>query len=123
MGIYDRDYTHSDYRGPGGPQMRLMLPRVTPAVKWLLIVNIGVFLIESLLFGLFNKEGVNYFFWYGSVFPATLGRTLQIWRLITYQFLHADTTHLLFNMIGLYFFGTMLERTLGTRRFLIFYKV
>ena len=123
MGIHDRDYTHSDYRGPGGPQMRLMLPRVTPAVKWLLIINIGVFLIESLFFGLFNKGGVNYFFWYGSVFPATLGRTLQIWRLITYQFLHADTIHLLMNMIGLYFFGTMLERTFGTRKFLIFYLV
>ena len=123
MGIYDRDYTHSDYRGPGGPQMRLMLPSVTPAVKWLLIINIGVFLMDSLLFGLFNKDGDNYFMQYGSVFPATLGMTLQIWRLITYQFLHADTTHLLFNMIGLYFFGTMLERTFGSRRFLIFYLV
>jgi len=61
MGIYDRDYTHSDYRGSGGPQMRLMLPRVTPAVKWLLIINIGVFFVESLLFGLFNKDAVNYF--------------------------------------------------------------
>ncbi len=103
--------------------MRLMLPRVTPAVKWLLIINIGVFLIESLLFGLFNKDMPNYFVQYGSVFPLTLGMTLQIWRLITYQFLHAYTMHLLWNMVFLYFFGPMLERNFGTRRFLIFYLV
>ena len=124
MGIYDRDYTHSDYRGPGGPQMRLMLPRVTPAVKWLLIINIGVFLLDSLFFGrLLNKGGVNYFLQYGSVFPASLGMTLQIWRLITYQFLHASTMHLLWNMIFLYFFGAMLEKNFGSKRFLIFYLV
>jgi len=123
MGIYDRDYTHSDYRGPGGPQIRLMMPRVTPAVKWLLIINIGVFFIEALLFGLFNKGAVNYFVQYGSVFPLTFGMTVQVWRLITYQFLHADTTHLLYNMIVLYFFGPMLERDFGSRRFLIFYLV
>ncbi len=103
--------------------MRLMLPRVTPAVKWLLIINIGVFLLDSLFFGLFYKGTVNYFVLYGSVFPDTLGMTLQIWRLITYQFLHADTTHLLMNMIVLYFFGSMLERNFGSRRFLIFYLV
>ena len=123
MGIYDRDYTHSDYRGPGGPQMRLMLPRVTPAVKWLLIINIGVFLMDSLFFGLFNKDGDNYFLLYGSVYPLTLGMTLQIWRLITYQFLHAHTMHLLWNMLFLYFFGSMLERNFGSRRFVIFYLV
>ncbi len=104
--------------------MRLMMPRVTPAVKWLLIINIGVFLMDSLFFGrLLNKDGDNFFLLYGSVFPETLGRTLQIWRLITYQFLHADVMHLLMNMIVLYFFGSMLERHFGSRRFLIFYLV
>ena len=123
MGIYDRDYSHDGYQGAGRPQMRLMLPRITPAVKWLLIINVAVFIMDSLFFGLFNKGAVNYFVKYGSVDPETLGRTLQIWRLVTYQFLHADTMHLLFNMIGLYFFGTMLERTFGSKRFLIFYLV
>ena len=103
--------------------MRLMLPRVTPAVKWLLIINIGVFFIESLLFGLFNKGAVDYFLLYGSVFPETLGKTLQVWRLITYQFLHANTGHLLMNMLVLYFFGSMLERNFGSKKFIIFYLV
>jgi len=45
----------------------------------------------------------------------------EIWRLLTACFLHWDTNHLLFNMIGLYFFGTTLEQALGTRRFLTVY--
>jgi membrane associated rhomboid family serine protease len=124
MGIYDRDYTHEGYDGGGGgPRMRLKMPGITPAVKWLLIINIGVFIVESVLFGLFNRKTPNYFMMYGSVFPVSLGWSLQIWRLITYQFLHAYTRHLLGNMICLYFLGSMLEKAFGTRKFLIFYLV
>jgi membrane associated rhomboid family serine protease len=43
------------------------------------------------------------------------------WSLVTYAFLHADTLHLLFNMIGLFFFGPRLESALGSRRFLGLY--
>ncbi len=46
---------------------------------------------------------------------------LGFWRLIGFQFLHANLTHLIFNMIGLYFFGPMVERYLGSKRYLAFY--
>jgi len=48
---------------------------------------------------------------------------VQFWRLVGFQFLHSHTTfmHLLFNMIGLYFFGGMVERYLGSKRYLAFY--
>jgi len=47
---------------------------------------------------------------------------LQVWRLIFFQFLHADINHLLFNMLGLFFFGPLIERYLGGgRRYLAFY--
>jgi membrane associated rhomboid family serine protease len=46
---------------------------------------------------------------------------LELWRLITFQFIHAGPIHLLFNMFGLYFFGPMIESYLGSRRFLAFY--
>lgn len=46
---------------------------------------------------------------------------LEVWRLIGFQFLHADMMHLLFNMIGLFFFGPMIERHLGSKRYLAFY--
>jgi membrane associated rhomboid family serine protease len=45
----------------------------------------------------------------------------QFWRLIGFQFLHANVTHLLFNMLGLFFFGPMVERYLGSKRYLAFY--
>jgi membrane associated rhomboid family serine protease len=43
------------------------------------------------------------------------------WTIITYMFLHADVTHILFNMLGLYFFGPRVEIELGERRFLTLY--
>jgi membrane associated rhomboid family serine protease len=47
---------------------------------------------------------------------------IEVWRFISFQFLHASLTHLLLNMLGLYFFGPMVERHLGSRRlFLAFY--
>lgn len=49
-------------------------------------------------------------------------RELQVWRLVFFQFLHADINHLLLNMLGLYFFGPVVERALGGgRRYLAFY--
>ena len=45
----------------------------------------------------------------------------QLWRLVGFQFLHADMTHLLFNMIALFFFGPLVEQFLGRKRYLAFY--
>lgn len=45
------------------------------------------------------------------------------WTLITYMFLHADMFHLLFNMLGLFFFGPRLELEMGGRDFLLLYFI
>ena len=50
-------------------------------------------------------------------------RGFEFWRFITFQFLHADLMHLLFNMIGLYFFGSLVEQYLGSKRYLAFYLI
>jgi len=116
MGLYDRDYTHVDYQ-PGyhnAPQMRLNLPPLTPAVKWLLIINVAVFFLQ--LLG--ADELLTTWF---AVFPYSLGAVMQIWRLIGYQFLHGGVFHLVFNMIGLYFLGPVLERRWGGKRLVKFY--
>jgi membrane associated rhomboid family serine protease len=42
-------------------------------------------------------------------------------KLLTSSFMHANISHLLFNMISLYVFGTVVERFLGTPTYLIFY--
>lgn len=43
------------------------------------------------------------------------------WTLFTYMFLHAGWAHLIFNMLGLFFFGPSLEARLGSRDFLLLY--
>ena len=47
----------------------------------------------------------------------------ELWRLITYQFVHANFGHILFNMWALYFFGPAVESAMTPRRFLAFYLV
>jgi len=49
---------------------------------------------------------------------------LEIWRFLSFQFLHANINHLIFNMIGLWFFGPVVEQALRTKkRFLAFYLI
>ncbi len=48
-------------------------------------------------------------------------RKLEVWRFVGFQFLHGSRSHLLFNMLGLFFFGAMVERYLGSKRYLAFY--
>ena len=45
----------------------------------------------------------------------------QIWRILSFQFLHGGLGHLFFNLMTLYFFGPLIERFYGSRNFLIFY--
>lgn len=47
----------------------------------------------------------------------------EVWRVVTYQFLHADFSHLFFNMFGLFMFGAAVEQYLGKKRFLSFYLI
>jgi rhomboid family protein len=46
---------------------------------------------------------------------------VEIWRYLTFQFLHANFTHLFFNMLGLWIFGGMVEQYLGSKRYGAFY--
>ena len=120
MGLYDRDYTQADFESGHryGQHMRMAMPKITPVVKWLLIINIAVFLLTFLI----PPLNAFIFFWF-SVFPATIGMSLQLWRQITYQFLHDGPWHIFINMLVLYFFGPMLERLWGSKKFLTFYLV
>jgi membrane associated rhomboid family serine protease len=124
MGLYDRDYTREqDESNPSyAPQMRMGLPPITPAVKWLLLANIVVFLLDALTNPTApTNPGAGLFEKIFALIPASPLLTLQLWRLITYQFLHRGLGHILFNMLGLFFFGSPLERHWGTKKFLVFY--
>lgn len=123
MGLYDRDYTQADFQQNQShfryaPQMRMSFPKLTPVVKWLLIINIGVFLAAITI----RPLGVFIYTWC-QLDATSLWRALQLWRLVTYQFLHAPDYywHIFLNMLGLFFLGPTLERHWGSRKFLPFY--
>ncbi len=119
MGIYDRDYVKDSWNsGSGGGMMRMSGGfRDLSIVKWLLIINFVVFLLT-----LSETLQVKIFTW-GVVFPENYLWMIQLWRLITYQFLHWDAMHFIFNMIVLFFFAPILERLWGSRTFLRFYLI
>ena len=87
---------------------------LTPSVKFLLILNVAIFLLESLFHLPFSE-------WFS--LPAVWWKTLSFWKLFTYMFIHGSGTHLLSNMIGLFFIGPTVERTIGSYRFFILYYI
>lgn len=91
-----------------------------PVIKWLLITNVAVYLILVLWGGMFTlylrPVGINEVL---GLMP--LGHGFWPWQLLTYQFMHANFTHLLYNMFGLWMFGMEVEHVWGSRRFLGFY--
>ncbi|WP_413288532.1 rhomboid family intramembrane serine protease [Bdellovibrio sp. HCB337] len=101
-----------------GPQVSMALP-LTPMVKWLLIVNVGIWLVfQVLVEGFFKVPFTNFL----SLVPARVIFEFRVWELFTYMFLHSmQLTHILFNMLMLWFFGAELEQRWGGKYFLFFY--
>src|SRR5215831_1234908 len=89
----------------------------TPAVKTLIIACIIGFLLQ-----IFDQvAGARSFSSEFGLVPALVTQRFYLWQLVTYMFLHGGFFHILFNMFGLYMFGSELEATWGTRRFTKFY--
>jgi membrane associated rhomboid family serine protease len=91
-----------------------MFPRLPPATRALILVNLGVFglqlLAPPLMEGLF------------ALWP--LGHPLfRPWQLISYAFLHGSWLHLFLNMFPLYMFGGTLEQYWGGRRLVLYFLV
>jgi membrane associated rhomboid family serine protease len=89
-----------------------------PAVKWLLIINVAMFLGPRVFY--FNLYTFHQIF---GLVPARVFGNLFIWQPVTYMFLHGGTWHILINMFILWMFGSELERTWGSKEFLKFYFV
>jgi membrane associated rhomboid family serine protease len=89
-----------------------MYQTITPIVRNLLIVNLGLFALQMManlnLPGLLGLHNINSEFF-------------SPYQLFTYMFVHASFGHILSNMFGLFMFGTLLEKAFGARRFLFFY--
>lgn len=92
--------------------------RTPPVVANLLIINILVFLAEMLL----PKSAGDALYEFGAL-HFWAGGGFHIWQPLTYMFLHANFSHIFFNMFALWMFGRGLEYDLGSRRFLTYYIV
>lgn len=91
-----------------------MLNNTPKATKNLIIINLIVFaatLINQ------NFMVANFALFY----PAS--PYFRIWQIITHMFMHGGVWHIFFNMYALYMFGSIIERTIGEKKFLILYFV
>ena len=91
--------------------------RFPPGLRWLLIANIAISVLDFIL----RASNIDVFLRDFALVPARVVQNFAIWQLVTYMFLHAGITHVLWNMLALWLFGIELERTWGTARFLRFY--
>jgi membrane associated rhomboid family serine protease len=83
---------------------------MTPWVRRLLVANVAVFFVQLTMPALTS----------GLAFVPVLV-LVRPWTVVTYMFLHGGISHILFNMLGLFFFGPRVEAQLGQRRFAILY--
>lgn len=94
---------------------------LTPAVKWLLIINVAIWFVFQVIMEGFLRVPFSTLF---SLVPGKVLFDFQIWQIFTYMFLHSlQVTHILFNMLMLWFFGAELEQRWGTKFFLTYYFV
>jgi membrane associated rhomboid family serine protease len=93
-----------------------LFPRV---LKALLIANGAVFLLQLIPWTGVPLAG------FGSLVAADIFLHGQLWRLVSYMFMHStsDVFHLLFNMLALWMFGGELEARWGERKFITLYLV
>lgn len=102
------------YYGNDGGRRGGFLSSLPPVTKNLIIVNVIVF-VASLLnqnfmigtFALFYPTSV-YFHW---------------WQVVTHMFMHGGFWHIFFNMYTLLIFGCVVERIIGSKKFLLFYFI
>ena len=87
---------------------------MTPAIKWIIIANIVMFVATLIYSPLVQLLGLA---------PENVVEKLWIWQVATYMFLHGSELHILFNLLGIWMFGVELERMWGTREFVKFYAL
>ena len=80
----------------------------------IIAVNVGLFLVSYLLPGLRLVL-------YLAMNPTLVVRDNWWWQVFTHMFMHSGIWHLAFNMLAVFFFGTQLERRIGSSEFLLFY--
>ena len=93
------------------------MQKILPVTRNLLIINVLCYAIQFV----FQARGIDVVNWLGLHF--VLANDFHIFQLFTYMFLHGSLTHLFFNMFSLWMFGSIIEQTLSSKRFLIYYLI
>ena len=86
--------------------------KLTDGIKHLIIINVILFIAPQFLqLDFTNMLALH--------FPEN--EHFGFWQYITHMFMHASFSHILFNMYGLWAFGTPLEQMWGRKKFIFFY--
>ena len=85
---------------------------ITDAIKHLIVINIIVFVAPQLM----QTDYTNILALH---FPKN--EHFGFWQYATHLFMHGGFAHILFNMYGLWAFGTPLEQMWGKNKFIFFY--
>ena len=86
-------------------------------------VIFALLIANGLVYAL-QQVNIEFMFVKFALWPATDPRSpFMPWQLLTYGFLHGSTTHIFFNMFGLWMFGRDLENVMGSQRFLVYFLV
>jgi len=88
-------------------------------VFWIIGINVVIFAAMELLGYRFRINVIAHM----AMTPLIITELKWIWTFATYMFLHGNFTHLLFNMLGLFIFGTHVERQMGSKEFLLYYFI
>src|SRR5688572_19170198 len=90
-----------------------------PATQAIIGANVLVFLLQQVL----GDSAVIWFALWPLDASEAFGPDVGFapWQLVTYGFLHAGFTHIFFNMLGVYTFGSALEQLFGTRWYALLY--
>jgi membrane associated rhomboid family serine protease len=89
--------------------------------KALVAINVAVYVAELVTGGGVNGTGSTIYL-HGVLFGPLVEQG-DWWRLLTAAFLHYGPVHLILNMVGLYWFGSLLEERIGSARYLMLYLV
>jgi membrane associated rhomboid family serine protease len=95
------------------------IDRLTPAVKYLLLINLGVSVFFYLFFLITGIE-LQYYF---SIYP-TYSEHFHLYQLFTFLFVHStNPTHIVYNVLYLLLFAPFFERKFGFRKFIVGYFI
>ncbi len=88
-----------------------MFNNIPTVTRNLLLINVIAYLATLVIQGLSSLGGLHFF----------LAGDFHLYQFVTYMFLHAGFTHILFNMFALWMFGRVIESVWGSQRFLFYY--